>query len=43
MTEIEFQITKSVGFVLALAAAVGLQWLRPHAAIEGSWRVNATL
>ena len=43
MTEVEFQIVKSVGFVLALVLAVGLQWLRPHAAIEGSWRVNATL
>ncbi len=43
MTEVEFQIVKSVGFVLALALAVGLQWLRPHAAITGSWRVNATL
>ena len=43
MTEIEFQITKSVGFVLALAVAVGWQWLRPHAPIDGSWRVNASL
>ena len=43
MTELDFQIVKSVGFVLALALAVGLQWLRPHAAIAGSWRVNATL
>jgi sterol desaturase/sphingolipid hydroxylase (fatty acid hydroxylase superfamily) len=43
MTGAEFQIVKSVGFVLALALAVGLQWLRPHAAIEGSWRVNAVL
>lgn len=43
MTEVEFQIVKSVGFVVALALAVGLQWLRPHAAIAGSSRVNATL
>jgi len=43
MSEIEFQIVKSVGFVVALALAVGLQWLRPHAAKAGSWRVNATL
>jgi sterol desaturase/sphingolipid hydroxylase (fatty acid hydroxylase superfamily) len=43
MSEVEFQIVKSVGFVLALMAALGLQWLRPHAAISGSWRVNAML
>jgi sterol desaturase/sphingolipid hydroxylase (fatty acid hydroxylase superfamily) len=43
MTEVEFQIVKSLGFVLALALALGLQWLRPHAAIAGSWRVNTTL
>ena len=43
MTEVEFQAVKSAGFVLALALAVGLQWLRPHAAIEGSWRVNGAL
>ena len=43
MTELEFQIVKAVGFVLALALAVGLQRLLPHAAMAGSWRVNATL
>jgi sterol desaturase/sphingolipid hydroxylase (fatty acid hydroxylase superfamily) len=43
MTEVEFQIVKSVGFVFALALAVGLQWLRPHAGTRGSWRVNAML
>ncbi|MBW2314044.1 MAG: sterol desaturase family protein [Deltaproteobacteria bacterium] len=43
MTEVEFQIIKGVGFVLALMLAIGLQWLRPHTAVAGSWRVNASL
>ncbi len=43
MTEIEFQIVKSVGFVSALAVAAGLQRLRPHAGLQGSWRVNGGL
>jgi len=31
MTEAEFQMVKSVGFVAAMTVALGLQWLRPHA------------
>ena len=30
MTEAEFQIVKSIGFVLAMASAVALQRLSPH-------------
>lgn len=43
MTETEFQLVKSAGFVLALSLAVGLQRWRPFAAPQGSWRVNAGL
>ena len=43
MTEFEFQIVKSVGFVLAFGLAAGLQWARPHTTSTGSWRANATL
>jgi sterol desaturase/sphingolipid hydroxylase (fatty acid hydroxylase superfamily) len=43
MSEVEFQIIKSVGFVIALAAVVGLQRSRPHAGQEGSWRLNGGL
>lgn len=43
MTEIEFQIAKSVGFVAALCFAVALQRLCPHATLTGSWRANTGL
>jgi sterol desaturase/sphingolipid hydroxylase (fatty acid hydroxylase superfamily) len=43
MTETEFQIAKSVGFVVALALAVAIQYSRPHAALSGSWRANTGL
>jgi sterol desaturase/sphingolipid hydroxylase (fatty acid hydroxylase superfamily) len=43
MNEVEFQIVKSVGFVLALATAIGLQRFRPHAGLPGSWRLNGGL
>ncbi|MBW2292185.1 MAG: sterol desaturase family protein [Deltaproteobacteria bacterium] len=43
MSEIEFQIIKSIGFVIALAAAIGLQRFLPHAGLRGSWRVNGRL
>lgn len=43
MTETEFQIVKSVGFVGALLAAVTIQRLRPHRPLPGSWRANAGL
>jgi sterol desaturase/sphingolipid hydroxylase (fatty acid hydroxylase superfamily) len=43
MTEAEFQIVKSVGFVLALASAVAIQRWSPHRALAGSWRTNCGL
>lgn len=43
MTEAEFQIVKSVGFVAALALAVAVQRLSPHRRLAGSWRVNGGL
>lgn len=43
MSEFEFQIVKSVGFVIALAAVLGLQRLLPHAGLPGSWRLNGGL
>jgi len=43
MTETEFQIVKSVGFVAALSLAVAIQRWRPHRKLVGSWRTNASL
>jgi len=43
MSESEFQIIKSIGFLLALALAVGLQRWRPHRRLAGSWRANCAL
>jgi sterol desaturase/sphingolipid hydroxylase (fatty acid hydroxylase superfamily) len=43
MSEFEFQVIKSVGFVFALAATIGIQRVRPHADFQGSWRVNGGL
>ena len=43
MTEVEFQVVKSVGFVAALSLAVAMQRWRPHRAIAGSWRTNTGL
>ncbi len=43
MTEAEFQIVKSIGFVLALASAVAIQRWRPHRILAGSWRTNSGL
>ncbi len=43
MTEAEFQIVKSIGFVLAFALAAGLQRLSPHRTMTGSWRPNLRL
>ena len=43
MTEAEFQVVKSVGFVGALAFAVLLQRLSPHRKLAGSWRSNSGL
>jgi sterol desaturase/sphingolipid hydroxylase (fatty acid hydroxylase superfamily) len=43
MSEVEFQIIKSIGFVIALAAAIALQRFLPHAGLQGSWRLNGGL
>jgi sterol desaturase/sphingolipid hydroxylase (fatty acid hydroxylase superfamily) len=43
MSETEFQIIKSVGFVLAFASAVALQHWSPHRTLAGSWRANSGL
>ena len=43
MTEAEFQLVKSVSFVVALALALTLQRLLPHRALAGSWRANGGL
>ncbi|MGH7856914.1 MAG: sterol desaturase family protein, partial [Candidatus Binatia bacterium] len=43
MTEAEFQIVRTVGFVLAVGAVLALERLRPHAGFRGSWRVNGAL
>lgn len=43
MTEIEFQIAKSAGFVAALVLAVAIQRARPHRRLSGSWRANTGL
>jgi len=43
VSEIEFQIVKSVGFVIAMAAALSLQHFLPHAGLHGSWRLNGGL
>ena len=43
MSEIEFQIVKSIGFVMAFASAVAIQHSRPHETLAGSWRTNLGL
>ncbi len=43
MTEFEFQVIKSVGFVTALILAVAIQRFRPHRTLAGSWRANTGL
>jgi len=43
MTENEFNVLRSAGFVLAAAVAVGLQRWRPHAHIRGSLPSNVGL
>lgn len=43
VTEHDFTVVRSTGFVLALAIAVGLQRLTPHARLRGSWRANGGL
>src|SRR5512139_2572216 len=43
MTESTFQLIRLTGFAVALAVAVALQALRPHAALRGAWRINGAL
>jgi sterol desaturase/sphingolipid hydroxylase (fatty acid hydroxylase superfamily) len=43
MTESEFTVVRSVGFMLAVAIAVSLQRITPHARLRGSWRTNLGL
>jgi len=43
MTEAEFQVVKSIGFILAFALAVGIQRMRPHRPLDGTWRTNCGL
>lgn len=43
MNENQFQVLRGAGFVAALALAVLLQRLRPHARLRGSWQVNGGL
>ncbi len=43
MTESDFNVVRSVGFLLAVVIAVGLQRLTPHARLHGSWRTNLGL
>ena len=43
MTESEFTVARSVGFVAAVAVAMSLQHLTPHARLRGSWRINVAL
>ena len=40
MTESDFTVVRSVGFLLAVAIAVSLQRITPHARLRGSWRTN---
>ena len=43
MSEVEFQLVKSVGFVAALLLAVAMQRMLPHRRLRGSWRANSGL
>lgn len=43
MSELEFQVIKSIGFVVGLVVVVGLQRRWPHSARRGSWRLNTKL
>lgn len=42
MAELEFQLVRGIGFGVALATAVLLQRLSPHARLSGHWRVNGS-
>ncbi len=43
MTETEFQVVKSVGFVVAFVVALSIQRMRPRSLIRGSWSSNGPL
>ncbi len=43
MSESEFQILRSGGFLVALAAAVAMQAWSPHRRLAGNWRINGLL
>jgi len=43
MTESEFTVVRSAGFLVAVAIAVSLQRTSPHAQLHGSWRTNLGL
>ncbi len=43
VTESDYNVVRSAGFVLAAAIAVGLQRFTPHARLRGSWRTNCGL
>jgi sterol desaturase/sphingolipid hydroxylase (fatty acid hydroxylase superfamily) len=40
MSESDFTVMRTVGFLLAVALALSLQRLTPHARLHGSWRTN---
>ena len=43
VTEHDFTLARSAGFVLAVAIAIGLQRLIPHGHLRGSWQTNCGL
>jgi sterol desaturase/sphingolipid hydroxylase (fatty acid hydroxylase superfamily) len=43
MSETQFNVIRSIGFVLALGLAAGLQRWRPHGGIRRPWRSNVGL
>jgi sterol desaturase/sphingolipid hydroxylase (fatty acid hydroxylase superfamily) len=43
MTESDFTVVRSLGFLLAVAIAVSLQRIAPHARLQGSWWTNLGL
>jgi len=43
VSEHDFSVVRSVGFVAAVVIAVGLQRIKPHARLRGSWRANCGL
>lgn len=43
VSEHDFSVVRSVGFLAAVMIAVGLQRIRPHARLRGSWHTNCGL